>query len=263
MRSASVSCWRSTALILAVAVLATAWNPATARGGESADRLTRPLLLLRWVSLGLLVGVAGVGRGRRCGVSACADTFSGSAGSDLRAARRPGRCCCSACLSSPRCAVRGRRMRRRAGRRLRADAGRVHRTVRGVDRWLIGGGFSVGVGLWTAQVLGSAVLSTAAAAVKPRAGQRHSRATPPASRTRPRPSNADAPLIVPPPYFWAAVAIVLLILVAFVTGLCVWWWVTRRRARAELRAVLDDYPGSQRSTSARQAGRVVARMGDR
>ena len=28
---------------------------ATARGGIGADRLTRPLLLLRWVSLGLLV----------------------------------------------------------------------------------------------------------------------------------------------------------------------------------------------------------------
>jgi pimeloyl-ACP methyl ester carboxylesterase len=36
----------------------------------------------------------------------------------------------------------------------------------------------------------------------------------------------------------------LLIVVAVVTGLCLWWWITRRRARAELRSVLADYPGT-------------------
>ncbi|MDT5245208.1 MAG: hypothetical protein QOD36_2584, partial [Mycobacterium sp.] len=56
--------------------------------------------------------------------------------------------------------------------------------------------------------------------------------------------KADAPLIVPPPYFWAAVAIVLLIVVAIITGVWLWWWITRRRARAELRSVLADYPGT-------------------
>ena len=56
--------------------------------------------------------------------------------------------------------------------------------------------------------------------------------------------NADAPLIVPPPYFWAAVAVVVLIIAAIITGLCVWWGITRRRAKAELRSVLADYPGT-------------------
>ena len=42
-------------VILAIAVMTTAWNRATARGGIGADWLTRPLLLLRWISLVLLV----------------------------------------------------------------------------------------------------------------------------------------------------------------------------------------------------------------
>src|ERR1700754_2623400 len=42
-------------VVLAIAVLTTTWNRATARGGVGADWLTRPLLLLRWVSLGLMV----------------------------------------------------------------------------------------------------------------------------------------------------------------------------------------------------------------
>ena len=50
----SVSLLVVSGLILAVAVVATAWNPATARGGKSAERLTRPLLLLRWISLAVL-----------------------------------------------------------------------------------------------------------------------------------------------------------------------------------------------------------------
>jgi pimeloyl-ACP methyl ester carboxylesterase len=110
--------------------------------------------------------------------------------------------------------------------------------------WLIGGGFSVGVGLWTAQVLGNAVLSTAAAR-----GETASRTATLASDSasfadKAAALDADAPLIVPPPYFWAAVAIVLLIVAAIITGVWLWWWITRKRARAELRSVLADYPGT-------------------
>jgi pimeloyl-ACP methyl ester carboxylesterase len=77
--------------------------------------------------------------------------------------------------------------------------------------------------------------------------------------------NADAPLIVPPPYFWAAVAIVVLIIAAIVTGVCVWWWITRRRARADLRFVLADYPGTDDTNSrARQVAtsRALASLAD-
>ena len=102
VRSVSVGLLVVSGLILAVAVLATAWNPATARGGRSADRLTRPLLLLRWISLTVLaaslvwVAVADVT------YPACADALSGSAGSDLRAGGASRRCCCSSCSGSPR-----------------------------------------------------------------------------------------------------------------------------------------------------------------
>jgi hypothetical protein len=106
--------------------------------------------------------------------------------------------------------------------------------------WLSGGGFSIGVGLWAAQVLGRPVLSTAVAN-----DEITTRATTLASESagfedKAGALDADAPLIVPPPYFWAAVAIVVLIIVAILTGLWVWWWVARRRTKVELRAVLDD-----------------------
>ena len=71
--------------------------------------------------------------------------------------------------------------------------------------WLIGGGFSVGVGLWTAQVLGKAVLSTEAARseIARRTATLASDTATFADKVAAL--NADAPLIVPPPYFWAAV----------------------------------------------------------
>src|SRR4029077_19680735 len=115
--------------------------------------------------------------------------------------------------------------------------------------WLIGCGFSVGVGLWTAQGLGKPVLSTGAARSET-AGRTATLTSDTASfADKAAALNADAPLIVPPPYFWAAVAIVLLVVAAVVTGVCLWWWITRRRAQAELRAVLADYPGTDDTNS--------------
>jgi hypothetical protein len=110
--------------------------------------------------------------------------------------------------------------------------------------WLAGGGLSIGVGLWTAQVLGHAVLSTAAARdqIERRAAILANGGA--SFEDKVNAFNADAPLIVPPPYFWGAVANVVLIIVAALTGLGVWWWIVRRRARSELRWVLADYPAA-------------------
>ncbi len=55
VRSMSVALLVANGLILTVAVVATAWNKATARGGSSADRLTKPLVNVRRLSLALLI----------------------------------------------------------------------------------------------------------------------------------------------------------------------------------------------------------------
>ena len=86
--------------------------------------------------------------------------------------------------------------------------------------WLIGGGFSVGVGLGTAQVFGRVVLSA----------------------ETPETGNADAPLIVPPPYVWAAVATFATIAVAIAVGAYVWVRVIPRRVDSQRSDVRADYP---------------------
>ncbi|MBW8711966.1 MAG: hypothetical protein JF631_13255, partial [Mycobacterium sp.] len=110
--------------------------------------------------------------------------------------------------------------------------------------WLIGGSLSVGVGLWTAQVLGNAVLSTAAARSETTGRTAILTSDTATFADKAAALNAEAPLIVPPPYLWAAVAIVVLIIGAVLTAVCVWWWITRRRAPSEMPSVLDDYPGT-------------------
>lgn len=233
-------------VVLAIAVLITAWNRATARGGVGADWLTRPLLLLRWVSLVLLlVSLVWV---------ATADITYPPAPTHF-----PGlRGAIYVLLGTQvvlllglfvftAMSVRGRRRTAPAGEQAdgyRPTLGGFTAPFVALIGWLIAIGFSVGVGLWTAQLLGKAVLSTAAAR-----GETASRTATLASDTatfadKAAALKADAPLIVPPPYFWAAVVIVLLIVVAIITGVWLWWWITRRQARAELRSVLADYPGT-------------------
>ena len=150
--------------VLAIAVLATAWNRATARGGTGADRLTRPLLLLRWISLGLLI------------VSLVWVALSDSwAGVEYPPAPThfPGLRGAIYVLLGVQVLLliklfvfTGWSLR---GRTKSPDAA-WRPTLRGFTApfvaliaWLAGGAFSVGVGLWTAQVLGNAVVSTAAA----------------------------------------------------------------------------------------------------
>lgn len=253
-RDVGIALLAANGVVLAVAVLTTAWNRATARGGVGADWLTRPLLLVRWVSLGLLVvslvWVATAG----AAYPPAPTHFPGLRGTiylllGAQVVLLLGLFVFTA-LS-----MRGRRSGS-AGKGYRPALGGFTAPFVALTAWLIGGGFSVGVGLWTAQALGTAVLSTAVAR-----GETADRAATLASDTasfadKVAALNADAPLIVPPPYFWAAVAIVMLIVAAFVTGLCLWWWITRRLARTELRSVLADYPGTAETNS--RAGQVAS-----
>jgi len=228
-------------VVLGIAVLTTTWNRATARGGVGADWLTRPLLLLRWVSLGLLVASLVWVATADVAYPAAPMHFPG-----LREAIYV-LLVIQVVLLVGLFLFTALSMRGRAG-----DQGDGYPpSLRGFTApvvallaWLIGGGFSVGVGLWTAQALGKAVLSTGAAHSEI-ARRTATLASDTASFSdKAAALNADAPLIVPPPYFWAAVAVVVLIIAAIITGLCVWWGITRRRAKAELRSVLADYPGT-------------------
>jgi hypothetical protein len=232
-------------VVLAVAVLTTAWNRATARGGVGADWLTRPLLLLRWVALVLMVASLVWVATADVTYPPAPTHFPGLRGAiyvllAIQVVLLVG------LFAFTALSMRGRRGGSAAeqGEGYRPSLGGFTAPVIALLAWLIGGGFSVGVGLWTAQVLGKAVLSTAAAD-----SEIARRTTTLASDTasfseKAAALNADAPLIVPPPYFWAAVAVVAAIIAAIITGLCVWWWITRRRARAELPSVLADYPGA-------------------
>jgi pimeloyl-ACP methyl ester carboxylesterase len=228
-------------VVLAIAVLTTAWNRATARGGVGTDWLTRPLLLLRWVSLALMA-------------ASLVWVATADVAYPVAPTHFPGlRATIYVLLGIQVVLLFGLfvftalSMRGRAGEQAdgyRPSLGGFTAPVVALIAWLIGGGFSVGVGLWTAQVLGNAVLSTAVAHSEI-ADRTATLASDTASfADKSAALNADAPLIVPPPYFWASVAIVVMIIAAVVTGLCVWWWITRRRARAELRSVLADYPGT-------------------
>jgi hypothetical protein len=229
-------------VVLAIAVLTTTWNRATARGGVGADWLTRPLLLLRWVSLGLLVVSLVWVATADVAYPPAPTHFPGLRGAIyvllvIQVALLVGLFVFTA-LS-----VRVRRKASADEHGYRPTLGGFTAPFVALIAWLMGGGFSVGVGLWTAQVLGRAVLSTTTARseIADRAAILASDTTTFADKEAAL--NADAPLIVPPAYFWASVAIVVLIIGAFITGLFVWWLI-RRRGRAELPSVVADYPGT-------------------
>ena len=239
VRTVAVALLVANGVALAIAVLTTAWNRATARGGAGADWLTRPLLLLRWVSLGLLVvSLAWV---------ATADVAYPPAPTHF-----PGLRIAIYVLFGIQVALLvGLFAFTAVSLRGRAERGDGYRPTLGgfaapfvaLIGWLLGGAFSVGVGLWTAQVLGNAVLTTAAARNEI-AGRTSILGSDTASfADKTAAMNADAPLIVPPPYFWAAVGVVAVIVAAIITAIWVWWRINMR-ARAELRAVLADYPGT-------------------
>jgi hypothetical protein len=235
VRTVAVVLLVANAAVLAVAVLTTAWNRATARGGTGADWLTRPLLLMRWVSL-VLLGVSLVW-------VATADIAYPPAPTHFPALRGA----IYVLLGIQVVLLLGlfvfTALSMRGGRTADPSLGGFTAPFVALIGWLMGGGFSVGVGLWTAQALGDAVLSTEAANVEIglRTGTLGSETATFADKAAAL--NADAPLIVPPPYFWASVAIVVLIVAAIVVAVGVWWLI-HRRSRTELRSVLADYPGT-------------------
>ena len=238
-------------VVLAIAVLTTAWNRATARGGVGADWLTRPLLMLRWVSLGLLVASLAWVATADIAYPPAPTHFPGLRGA-IYVVLGTQVVLLFGLFAFTALSVLGRRRTTPAdeqGDGYRPTLGGFTAPFVALVGWLIGGGFSVGVGLWTAQVLGNPVLSTVAARSET-VGRTATLTSDTASfADKAAALNADAPLIVPPPYFWAAVAIVLLVVAAVVTVMCLWWWITRRRAQAELRAVLADYPGTDDTNS--------------
>ncbi len=248
VRTVAIALLAANGVVVVIATLTTGWNRATARGGVDAEWLTRPLLLLRWISLVLLaVSLLWVATAH-VAYPVAPTHFPGLRGAiyvslGIQVALLAALFCFTA-LS-----VRVRRATTVYDSGYRPTLGGFTAPFVALIGWLIGGAFSVGVGLWTAQVLGNPVLSTAAAR-----SETSSRAAVLASGTatfaeKAAALNADAPLIVPPPYLWAAVAVVVLIIAAVLTGLCVWWLI-RRRARTELPCVLADYPGAA-STDAR------------
>jgi hypothetical protein len=207
-------------VILAIAVLAIASSTATARGGKGINRLTTPLKVVRGLSLGLLVasliwvGVADVP------YPSAPTHLPGLHGAIyvLFAVQVVMLC---ALFVFTALSMRGTRTaeRTRHDGGYRMTLGGFTGPVVALVGWLIGGGFSVGVGLWTAQTFGKAVLSADAT------------------------SNGDAPLIVPPPYVWAAVATVATIGVAIAVAGYVWLRVIPKRIDGQLGDVRADYPG--------------------
>ncbi|HYZ69635.1 MAG TPA: hypothetical protein VE666_17870 [Mycobacterium sp.] len=206
-------------LLVVFAVSMAAWNPATARGGASADHWTRSLMWSRWISLGVLAASLVWVIFADTAYPAAPTHFPGLHGAvyvlfGIQCALLVG------AFAFTALSMRGRITARDSG--FAPSLGGFTAPFVALIGWLVAGAFSIGVGLLAAQVLGKAVLSTATA----------------------REIVAEAPLIVPPPYFWAAVGIVVLILTAIPIGLWAWWWVKRRRTPQELREVLKDYPGA-------------------
>jgi hypothetical protein len=239
VRTVAVALLVANGVVLAIAVLTTAWNRATARGGIGADWLTRPLLLLRWVSLGLLVASLAWVATADVAYPPAPTHFPGLRIAiyvlfGIQVALLVG------LFAFTAVSLRGRT---EPSDGYRPTLGGFAAPFVALIGWLMGGAFSVGVGLWTAQVLGNAVLTTAAARneITDRTAVLGSDTASFADKTAAM--NADAPLIVPPPYFWAAVGVVAVIVAAIITGVGVWWLI-RTRARAELHAVLADYPGT-------------------
>jgi len=222
VHAVSVALLAGNGLILAIAVVATASSKATARGGDGANHLTCPLYVVRGVSLGMLVaslvwvGVADVS------FPSTPTHLPGLHGAIyvLFVAQAAMLCALFVFTAiSKRGTQSAERTQHDGGYRM--TLGGFTGPFVALVGWLIGGGFSVGIGLLAAQLFGKAVLSAAA----------------------PTPGNTDAPLIVPPPYVWAAVATVATIAVAIAVGAYVWLRVIPRRIDSQRKGVRADYPG--------------------
>ncbi|WP_041782332.1 hypothetical protein [Mycolicibacterium chubuense] len=112
--------------------------------------------------------------------------------------------------------------------------------------WLLGGGVSVGFGLWAGQILGTLAFTgkDAVDALEARAVTLHT----PAGLFEDRVAAVTEParLVVPVPYIWTAAAVVLLIAAALVIGLYLWVGVYRVRRSAIRAALRCPPPGEDR-----------------
>ena len=213
----SIGLLAANGLILAIAVAATASSKATARGGSGVNHLTGPLYVVRGISLGMLAvslvwtGVADVS------YPSAPESLPGlhAAIYVVFVAQVVMLCALFACTAL------SMRDTRRVGRDngYRMTLGGFTGPFVALVGWLIGGGFSVGVGLGMAQLFGNPVLSASAR------------------------ETGEASLIVPPPYLWAAVATVVTIAVAIVGGAYVWLRVVPKRIDGQRDGVRADYPG--------------------
>lgn len=213
-------------LILAAVVLATMSNRATGRGGSGADHLTRRLIVLRTVSIALLVAsllwVGFMPLKDDFPPGNIQGTLPGLGGIALGLLAVQGALLAGLFVAVKRCKHDDQRLPDGFTPSLHG----YNAPIVAAMAWLVGNGFSLGVGLLAARLLGAPVASREAA--DEMFGKRAE-------------IDADAPLLVPQYYLWGAVAIVALLGVVAVGVAVLKWWTVPRRARRNREAVWEDY----------------------
>lgn len=207
-------------LVLLAAIGATASPRATERGGRPASPRTRSVLLeMRWFALGMLV------------VSLIWIACSYNPPDPVKRSFLPGLhnsiywlVVVQAVLLLAVFVGTGL-----AKRRLGTDADDGYLPTLGgftapfvaMLAWLIGGGFSAAVGLWTAQTFGTWEYSVDDA-TDMWTSRRDTIAADGDFAARIRAVNEAAPLVVPPAYVWASAATLVLLAIAAVAGVRLW-----------------------------------------
>jgi hypothetical protein len=213
-------------LILAAVVLATMSNRATGRGGSGADKLSRPVYVLRavaivvlmasllWVGFMPLVDDSPPGK--------LQGTLPGLGGMVVGLVAVQVVLLAGLFVAVKRCKYIDQCLPSGFTPSLRGYNAPFVATL----AWLVGGGFSLGVGLLAARLPGAPVASreTAEWMINHRTSV-----------------GADAPLLVPQYYLWGAVAIVAVLGVAALGVAVLKWWTVPRRARQKAGDVLKDY----------------------
>lgn len=260
------------AAILTVAVVATAINRVTGRGGPGADGLTRPLQLLQWISVGVLaVSLVWV---------AVAPTSYPDPPTHLPGLRGSiylllaTQAVLFAALFAATALARATEFTDGFRPTLRGFAAPLTATI----AWLVGGGFSTGLGLLAAQFLGTPLSSTVAAECEISVrrtiiddgglgdvstvcdAQRRSELPqlPAGLEDRVHAINDAAPLIVPPPFFWVAIIFVALLLILALLGLGIWLRVVRPRTKSGQAWVLRAYTAHPSGAEQERAKAIAA-----
>lgn len=218
------------AVLLAVAVAATGWNKATGRGGDAAGQWAHTtLMVLRWVALAVL------------GVTLVWVAFWAGIPDRVPATYLPGlRPAIYALLAAQGAllmvAFVGTALSIRglpSGPGASADGYRP--TLKGFTgpfvalvAWLLGGALAVGLGVWTAQILGTLVFSTADATQDLAKRSLVLAAARRSFEDKINAVNQPAPLIVPAPYLWTSMAIVVTLTITSVCAIILWRKVSRQ-----------------------------------